>query len=71
MPKATRILASQALRAAGKQLPFASRRDQNRELAFAADDMADAYRIGAEEAQREIIHRLQRLKAKEEASNAD
>lgn len=33
---------------------------------YAADDMADAYRIGAEEAQHEIILRLSILKATED-----
>lgn len=51
----------EAIREAGKRLPFKSRKQQNEVLEFAADDLTDAYRIGAEEAQREIIIRLQIL----------
>lgn len=54
-----------AIRAAGKRLPFKPAKQQNELLEYAADDLADAYRIGAEEAQGEIIARLQELKAKE------
>ena len=52
---------SAALRAAEKKLPFASRKQQNELLEFVAEDMAEAYRIGAEEAQREILARLREL----------
>jgi hypothetical protein len=54
-----------AIREAGKKLSFASRKQQNQILEFAADDLADAYRIGAEEAQREIVARLRELATKE------
>lgn len=50
-----------AIRAAGKKLPFKSTKQQNELLQYAADDMADAYRIGAEEAQQEIVTRLRLL----------
>jgi hypothetical protein len=56
-----------AVREAQKKLPFASRKQQNQILEFAAGDLADAYRIGAEEAQREIVTRLRELAAKEAA----
>lgn len=63
MPKPTPL--DKAIREAGKRLPFKSAKQQNEMLEFAADDLADAYRIGAEEAQREIIQRLRDLAAKE------
>lgn len=52
-----------AIHTASKKLPFLSRKQQNEMLDFAADDLADAYRIGAEEAQREIVGRLRGLAA--------
>lgn len=55
-----------ALKAAGKRLPFASEKKQNEMLEWAAGSMAEAYRIGAEEAQGEIIARLRKIKADEE-----
>lgn len=54
-----------AIKEAAKKLPFNSRKQQNEILEYAADDLADAYRIGAEEAQREILRRLRELQAKE------
>lgn len=65
MPKTTPL--TQAIRAASKRLPFTPRKQQNAMLEFAADDLADAYRIGAEEAQREIVMRLRELGEKEKA----
>jgi hypothetical protein len=47
-----------AIRKAEKQLPFRSSKQQNELLEFAADDKADAYRIGAEESQGQIVRRL-------------
>jgi hypothetical protein len=47
--------------AATKRLPFSSEKSTNALLEYAACDMAEAYRIGAEEAQSEIIRRLQQL----------
>lgn len=46
------------LRAASKKLPIVRDRMLNERLSWCADNMADAYRIGAEEAQGEIIGRL-------------
>lgn len=57
-----------AIREAGKKLPFTSRKSQNEILEYAADDLADAYRIGAEEAQREIVTRLRELAEKEKTT---
>ena len=57
MPKRLTPL-EQAIRAASKRLPFRSSKQQNDILEYAADDLADAYRIGAEEAQAEIVARL-------------
>lgn len=67
MPRQTPY--TKAIREAGKKLPFAPRKQQNELLEFAADDLADAYRIGAEEAQGEIVRRLQALAAKEQAND--
>src|SRR5580693_10669840 len=47
--------------AATKRLPFKSENATEKMLEFAAGSMAEAYRIGAEEAQSEIIGRLQEL----------
>lgn len=51
-----------AINSAKKKLPFKTSKQQNELLEYAADDLADAYRIGAEEAQHEIITRLNLLK---------
>lgn len=50
-----------AIKAAEKKLPFRTTKQQNALLEYAADDLADAYRIGAEEAQQEILTRLRLL----------
>jgi hypothetical protein len=57
------IRRSAAVKAAAKRIPFLSDKRLNANLEFAAGDMAEAYRIGAEEAQREIIVRLLAVKA--------
>lgn len=49
---------------AGKRLKFLPERVMERQLDYAAGTMAEAYRIGAEEAQGEIIRRLQVLQGK-------
>lgn len=54
-----------AIREANKRLPFLPHRETKRLLEFAADDIVDAYRIGAEEAQREIVKRLCALSERE------
>lgn len=50
-----------SIKAAAKKLPFKTRKQQNALLEYAADDLADAYRIGAEDAQQEILTRLRLL----------
>ncbi len=57
-----------AIREAQKRLPFKSVKQRNEILSYAADDLAEAYRIGAEEAQGEIVARLRELAAKEQAA---
>lgn len=52
-----------AIRAASKRLPFKSAKQMNELLEYAADDLAEAYRIGAEEAQGQIVLRLKNLAA--------
>ncbi|HXR93736.1 MAG TPA: hypothetical protein VN750_26020 [Steroidobacteraceae bacterium] len=51
-----------ALRAAGSKLPLRSTKARNEMLAYAAMDMAEAYQIGAEEAQSEVIRRLEAIR---------
>ncbi len=58
-----KVLRSAVLRAARKKLDFRPERELQENLEWAADNKADAYRIGAQEAQAEIIQRLQELKA--------
>jgi hypothetical protein len=49
---------SRALAAASKRLPFKSEKAMETILEFAAGSLSEAYRIGAEEAQSEIVNRL-------------
>lgn len=53
---------SAAIKAAAKRLPIVGDRVLNERLEWAAGDMAEAYRIGAEEAQGEIIARLRAVR---------
>lgn len=55
---------SDAMRAAAKQLPFKSRKKITDMCDFAGLDPADAYICGAEEAQREIVNRLDALRTR-------
>lgn len=50
--------AKKALRAASRKLPYKSDKAIKENLSFFCDDLAHAYRVGAEEAQREIVNRL-------------
>lgn len=50
-----------AKRAVAKRLSFKSEKQQNEMLAYAAGSLAEAYRIGAEEAQTEFLYRLDQL----------
>ncbi len=52
---------SRAIKAAAKKIPILGDKQLNENLDFAADSMAEAYRIGAEEAQAEIVRRLRAL----------
>lgn len=58
MSKEVERVMRKVVKAAGKRLPFKSEKSTNALLEYAAGDMAEAYRIGAEEAQSEIIRRL-------------
>lgn len=60
-PKVARVLLSRVLHAAAKELPFRSDQAIEHNLSFAAGSLAEAYRIGAEEAQAEILRRLRAL----------
>jgi hypothetical protein len=53
-----------AVKAANKKLRFLPDRKLTANLEFCGDDVAEAYRCGAEEAQGEIINRLAELQAK-------
>lgn len=57
----TMRIMGKAIKAASKKLPIKGDRALNDILEFAADTQAEAYRIGAEEAQREIVARLHAL----------
>ena len=57
-----------AIKAASKRLPFKSEKAQNEMLEYAAGSLAEAYRIGAEEAQTEIIGRLRKIAADESSA---
>lgn len=52
-----------AIKAASKKMPLATVKQRNEMLGYAAGDMAEAYEIGVEECQREIVMRLRALKA--------
>lgn len=47
-----------AIQAANKKIRFLSHKETAAMLEYAADDKAEAYRIGSEETQREIVERL-------------
>jgi hypothetical protein len=51
-----------AIRAAGRKLSFRSGKSRNTILEYAAEDRAEAYQIGAEEAQGEILDRLHEIR---------
>ena len=60
--KAALKIIDKAIRAVERKLPFKSPKHRNEMLSYAADDMADAYLIGAEEAQGEFLARLQAIR---------
>ena len=59
-----------AIAEAGKRLKFLPERVMEKQLDYAAGTMSEAYRIGAEEAQEEIIRRLIVLQGKLTAAPA-
>ncbi len=64
MPKPKRLLASAVLRTARGRLSIIGDKELNENLEMAADNMAEAFRIGAQEAQAEIVRRLTVLAVK-------
>lgn len=52
---------SRAIAASKKRLRFMPEKQQNENLEYACSSLAEAYRIGAEEAQQEILSRLRAL----------
>jgi hypothetical protein len=51
-----------AIRAVERKIHFYSEKRRNEMLSYAAGDMAEAYLIGAEEAQGEFLARLQAIR---------
>lgn len=51
-----------AIRAVERKIKFYSEKRRNAMLEYAAGDMAEAYQIGAEEAQGEMLARLQTIR---------
>lgn len=51
-----------AIRAVDRKIKFYSEKRRNEMLSYAAGDMAEAYQIGAEEAQGEFLARLQTIR---------
>lgn len=51
-----------AIRAVERKIPFRSEKARNEMLEYAAGDMAEAYLIGAEETQGEMLSRLQSIR---------
>lgn len=51
-----------AIRAVERKIHFYSEKRRNEMLSYAAGDMAEAYQIGAEEAQGEFLARLQTIR---------
>lgn len=60
--KAALKVIDKAIRAVKRKLPFRSEKARNEMLSYAANDMAEAYLIGAEEAQGEFLSRLQSIR---------
>jgi hypothetical protein len=60
--KAALKVIDKAIRAVERKLPFRSEKARNEMLSYAAGDMAEAYLIGAEEAQGEFLARLQSIR---------
>jgi hypothetical protein len=51
-----------AIHAVERKIPFRSEKARNEMLSYAAGDLAEAYLIGAEEAQGEFLARLQAIR---------
>lgn len=68
MAKAVLISWAKAKLAASKRLHFKSKRTTEAMLEFAAGSLTEAYRIGAEEAQSEIMRRINHLRPPVSAS---
>lgn len=50
-----------ALKAASRKIALASVKHRNANLEMCAGDLAEAYEIGVEEAQSEIVERIQKM----------
>jgi hypothetical protein len=59
-----RITKMQALRAARARLPLRGDKAINENLSWFADSLAEAYRVGAAEAQQEIVRRIASIKGR-------
>lgn len=60
--KAALKVIDKAIRAVERKLPFRSEKARNEMLSYTCGDLADAYLIGAEEAQGEFLARLQSIR---------
>lgn len=65
--KTGKSVIDKCIRAALRRIPFSSEKRQNQMLEFCAGSLAEAYRLGAEEAQQEIVSRLRQIEAIETA----
>lgn len=61
MANAPKVSKAAMLKAASKKLPIKGDKALREELQWFTDDVAEAYRVGAEAAQSEIVARLHRL----------
>lgn len=64
MTKPERITKAQAIRAVRAKLPIVGNKELEQNLECMTGSLAEAYRIGAEEAQFEIARRVERLVGK-------
>lgn len=61
MSKRGEVSAAKIMRAAAARIPIKSNRSLEESLEYVAGSMAEAYRVGVEEAQEYILGRLERI----------
>lgn len=57
-----KILLSKAVNAAKKKIKLNSDKQINKNLSYFCEDFAEAYRVGVEETQQEILNRIRSIK---------